>query len=607
MTMIFALLSGLLPLAIIGGVIVAIVASRRDHDRGDEADDGPGIGTVRRLFLYGLALVALSFAASGVAMLIGGALNAAFGDLVISERNSELAVALSFTVVGGPAWLLLAFAAQRSLAADAVERRSRARRLYFALARGIALSIVVVNAIEAGRFLVGVRDFDGTAWGWLIAWGGVWLVHERLAAMEPAPTVMTRLMDRFGRYYGAALGFFVLAAGAATTLEAPLGAAYDAAFRSSLITLPWSEDVRAALVILVVGAIAWWWHWLRSLVARDRLTTFWQTFVFLVGILTGVGMVVIPVARLLHAGLQWLWGDPQSATAAEHFALVPVSVATLLVGAAAWGYHRAVLAEAAAAVPSPLAPPGPERVYRYLVTAVGLLTASLGLVILFSVAADALAEPGTELVYSAGWWRNRIVIAVTLLAVGLPLWGRYWLASQRAVARAGTGADERGSQSRRVFTFGVIGVALVALLISLTIVLFQLFEAVLDASLSRMVLRDAREAIATVLTAAAVAGYYWLVLREDQEAMPAEAAAVPSRRRAVVLLAPAGADTLARALGEIEGVHVRSWRRIDAAGAAPPLSPEQIAALSAEIAGADVDRIAVIINRDGYEVVPYTE
>ncbi|MDA0366477.1 MAG: DUF5671 domain-containing protein, partial [Chloroflexi bacterium] len=435
MSIVLSLFAGFVPLVILIAVIAAIATSRRSRDEeADDADDEPGIGTVRRLFLYGLALVALSFTASGLAMLIGGALDSAFGTLVVADRNRGLAIALSFTVVGGPAWLLLAFAAQRSVAAHAVELRSRARRLYFTIARGIALSIVVVNAINVGRFLVGVREFDDAAWGWLIAWGGAWFVHQRLADMESPQTAMTRLMDRLYGYFGAAFGFFVIAVGAVMLLEAPARSAYDSASRSNLVTRPWTEDIRAAAVVLAVGVVVWWWHWLRALAVRDRLTTLWQSYVFLIGVLTGLGMVVVPAARLLHAALQWLWGDPSSARAAEHFALVPVSVATLIVGAAIWGYHRAVIAEAANAAPASALPRGAERVYRYVVVAVGLLTASFGLVILFTTAVDALAEPAVNLVYSAGWWRNRIVAGVTLLAVGLPLWGRYWLVSQRAVA-----------------------------------------------------------------------------------------------------------------------------------------------------------------------------
>ena len=600
----FSLFFSLLPIAIIAAVVGLIVLARRESVDDGEVEDA-GIGTVWRLFIYGLSLVALAFVTSGIAMLVGGALDAAFGDTLIAERHSDLAVALSFTVVGAPAWLLLALAAQRSIAAHAVERRSHARRSYLSLARGIALSIIVINAVEVGRFVVGVNDFDGGAWGWLLAWAAVWLLHERLAVAEPAPTATTRLLDRLYGYFGTVLGFALLVTGAATMLQAPLEAAYDAAFRASFLGRPWSEDLRSALVVLAIGVAVWGWHWLRALARRDRLTTLWQTYIFLVGILSGVALVVVTAAVMLHAVLEWWIGEPLSSTAAEHFSLVPGAIAVLAASAGAWGYHRAALAEALAVTGAPAPPPGPERIYRYLVAAAGLFTASLGLVMLFAVAADALSGSAPELLRVGDWWRSRFVTSVTLLAVGLPLWARYWFVSQHITAAPG---DERAAQSRRVFLFGVIGVAILAALIALTIVLYQLFQAVLDGALSRAVLHDARWGIGTALTAAASAGYYWLVMREDQaDREGAAPSAAPTRRREVVLIAAAPFDALIGALEQVEGVRVRAWRRTDSAGGgAAPLSAEQLAAMREAVARADADRIAVIVGGAGFEVVPYT-
>ncbi|MDA0365530.1 MAG: hypothetical protein O2843_06645, partial [Chloroflexi bacterium] len=68
-----------------------------------------------------------------------------------------------------------------------------------------------------------------------------------------------------------------------------------------------------------------------------------------------------------------------------------------------------------------------------------------------------------------------------------------------------------------------------------------------------------------------------------------------------------GGDALARALGEIDGVRVRAWRRLDAGDAATPLTVVQIAALRDAIVASDADRLAVIVGGDGYELVPYTD
>mgnify|MGYP001583689451 CR=1 FL=1 len=65
------LVFGLLPLAILVAIVSAFVEARRQaalEDATGEAADDSGIGTVRRLFIYTLALVGLVFAAVGVAV-----------------------------------------------------------------------------------------------------------------------------------------------------------------------------------------------------------------------------------------------------------------------------------------------------------------------------------------------------------------------------------------------------------------------------------------------------------------------------------------------------------------------------------------------------------
>ena len=98
---VFGLLFLLAPIALIGGVVAAVMAVRRRDADEDEAE--PGIGTVRRLFYYGIAFLALIFVGVGLAMLIGGVLDGAFGDLVIQSSDTQLAIS---NMMGAPfLWL----------------------------------------------------------------------------------------------------------------------------------------------------------------------------------------------------------------------------------------------------------------------------------------------------------------------------------------------------------------------------------------------------------------------------------------------------------------------------------------------------------------------
>ena len=592
-----------LPIAIIAGTIAAVSAARREAERGDAPSD-EGIGSVRRLFIYVLALVGVVFAAIGVAMIISGALDAFVGDTLLLDRRQGLAVALAFTIVGTPAWLLFMLLAQRSVHAHEVERRSQARRLYFGVTRSVALAIVAWDAVEAGRMLLGVVDVSGGAWGGLVAWGGVWAIHQRLAAAEPATTVITRLIDRLALYFGALLGLLLLLGGAIGLIAAPLSEAYDRAFRGNIVSGAWDRDLRASLVVLLVGIAIWGAYWLRQLAGRDRLTTLWRVHVFLFGALLGVSLAIVPAGVMLYAALEWYAGVPSADTAAAQFSMLPGAASALLLGIATCGYHRALIAEVGDAHERS----GPERVYRYLVSAAGLVTAAIGIASLIALAAEALSTTVADFVGAPNWWRNPLVRGVTLIIVGLPLWARYWRDTQRALA---TAAEERAAPSRRVYVFATVGVAIFALLVSLTIVLYQVFQAVLAVDLSLALLRDARWGLGVALTTAAIAYYHVLVLREDQAALPDAAALTTRRTRQVVLVVSGDPAALIADLERIDGVRVRAWRRTDAdgAGGAMPggLSDERRAALRQAVAAADADRLLAIVARGDFELVAYVE
>lgn len=590
----FILVFSVLPIAVVVGTVSAVIAARRADEAGGDAE---GIGSVRRLFIYALALIGVIFAAVGVSMIIGGALDAAIGDTLLLDRRQGLAVALAFTVVGTPAWLLFMMLAQRSVQTHPVERRAAIRRLYFVLARSIALSVATWNGVSALEMLAGLREFSGGAWGYAVAWLGVWLIHQRMASAEPAFTEIIRLVERLGLYFGALLGLLMLLSGLIGVIDAPLAEAYDRLLRGTLLSAAWDRDLRAAAIILVVGLLIWAWHWLLQLRRGDRQTTMWRAYVFLFGALLGVTLAIVPAAVILYLGLEWLLGTPGSDTAVAHFSSVPGAFATLVAGLGSWAYHRAVLVEAGDAH----ARSAPERAYRYLLSAAGLVTAAIGVALVIALAAEGLSGFHADLVEPRSWWRNRLLQGVTFLAVGLPLWARYWRDTQGAIAN---GDEERGTVARRAYVFGTVGVAIFALLVSLTVVLYQVFQAVLAAEVSLLLLRDMDWGLGVAVTSGAIAYYHFLVLREDQAAMPPEIER-RARTRYVVLVAPADAGDLAAGLARVEGVQVRSWRRTDAA--AGGLSGERRDALRDAIVAADADRLLAIVEGGDFRLVPYED
>lgn len=599
--MFFALLSSFFPLLLIGGIVAAIVAAqRRGDDALDEGDEG--IGTVRRVFVYGLGLAALGTGGTGVSLLLGGLFDAVLGDTVIAQSDDELAIGLSLSIVGGVAWLLLwRYAVGSVREHEAAERRSLARHAYFALAQGIALVIVITSVATIGNWLVGVEDFEGNAAGFALAWLGVWAFHRQQLDRTPPLGQGAVGLARFYTYFAVATGLGLLAWGAWSVANEALRGAYDALFQGD-VTLDrgdaLSRAARSSAVLAIVGGVVWWWHWLRD-AHTDARSTLWRVYVFLGGLLGGIATAIVAASTLLHRVLQWLVGVPAEASAAAHFEDAPGAFAALVVGVLVWGYHRAVLAERAATSEQPSSET--ERVYRYLAAAAGLVTLVAGLATLLATSIDLLVPDEAALFRSEGWWRNSLVTAATLLVVGVPLWWRYWSDVQRH-AEAG-GAPERLALSRRTFVYGVFGVSAAMTLVTLSIVLYQVFDALLSGTFGGDVLEDARWPLALLLSAVGVSAYYLGVLRDDQQVAGSAPVTREVARRDLLLVVAGDASELARRLEGRAPVRVRTWRRTDAAGGA--LDDAAFEALLAQLDAVEGERVLVVLGPSGAEVVPY--
>jgi len=160
----------------------------------------------------------------------------------------------------------------------------------------------------------------------------------------------------------------------------------------------------------------------------------------------------------------------------------------------------------------------------------------------------------------------------------------------------------------------VPGLGVVAMFVFITLVgflasnfltrrLMALFEGVLEGTVSREILHDARWPIALLLSATGVSVYYLLVLRADQRAQPPSAARLV-RFRDVVLVSSDEGGVLARRLEERLGTRVRVWRR----SGQPPagaLTENEIADILARAESVSGERLLVIAVPGSSMVIPY--
>jgi hypothetical protein len=340
-------------------------------------------------------------------------------------------------------------------------------------------------------------------------------------------------------------------------------------------------DVATWVVGFAVGAVVFGWYWIQSGM-REVRDTLWHSYVVLVGVLGGLITAVTGGAISLYSLLQWWFGDPDATSAVRHFetSMIPAASA-LIVGLAIWLYHRRIL--------GPVRGTRTEvhRVYDYLVAAVGLVTAVVGVIILAIGFQEAVFPPANSMASEA----NMLIGAVTALAVGAPLWVQAWLRIHRA--RSADETAEVGSPVRRSYLFGLVGVSGAIGLVSLIILLVVVFGDLLGDG-GEPLRNDVQIPIALLFATGVVAFYHFLLVREEREV-----ATVREPPKQVVLVT--GDEVLATAVRDLTGARVTVLHRLDANGEAADAR-----AVAAAIAASEFDQLLVVPDPvGGVQVIPY--
>ena len=492
------ILAMLIQLAVVVGIIVLIV--RLISKRGAAPSENTGV-SIRRFFQYTIMLVMLVLAGIGLTGLIDAALSGASS---ATQDTAAVALSIAFVVVGLPVFAGLALFTRRRLDTDPAEQRSLGWAFYLTAALiGSLVTTMSVTTAFLGEWLAD-GDLDRALLISALLWGGVWAGHWWIAQRAADPDRM-----QIHLLLGSAAGLVAVLVGAGVGIGAALGEIYDGLFSVAVIDTGVDALVRAA-IILIVGAPVWWWYWYRHARTLTR-TPLWFAYVLLFGILGGVVTLLTGAGIMLFGLLQWLIGDPGSTSAAVHFGFVPGAAAAIAIGALAWWYHRSVLGDQRERTRTEVG-----RIYDYLLSGAGLAVAAGGLATLFAVALDAVG--GTEIASSTAG--DAAATAITLLAVGLPLWWRFW-SIIRSARRADPEAEVR-SVTRRVYLFLLFGVTGVVAVVSLMITVFIFFEDLLEGTLGAATISSLAVPVSLLLTAGAVAWYHFTVFHEDRSVTVSE-------------------------------------------------------------------------------------
>jgi hypothetical protein len=486
----------LIPLLILGGIAFGVVKLMSKHDK--TTGEGAGVA-IRRFFQYGVMLAMLILTSFGVAGLIDSVASA--GSRITTDATGT-ALSIAFVFVGLPVFVGLGIYTAHRLKVDPREKQSAGWAIYLTIV--LFGSLVTVMSLT-GAFLAELLDngeIDTTIGIYTVVWTVVWVGHWWAAKHKGDPQ---RLHAHV--LLGSGAGLFVSFFGVAAGATAVLAQIYDGLFQTSIVDAG-IEPLVAPLIILVVGIPVWWWYWFRHGRHLNH-GGLWLSFVLLLGVLGGAIAVVIGAGVMIFGVLEWFLGDPGTASPASHFDFLPVAIGFMAAGSASWLYHARLLGDRGDRRRTEV-----DRVYDYLLSGAGLVVAAGGVSTLITVSLKALAGLGLTSFESG----DATAAALTLLVVGIPLWWRYWSTIQRY--RRTDPDAELASATRRIYIFLLLGVAGIVAVVNLIIIVFMVFNDILEGRFGSTTLDDASVAISLVITAGMIAGYHFTVFLEDRKAIP---------------------------------------------------------------------------------------
>lgn len=489
---------------------------------------GGGEFSIRRLFHYSLLYFSVIIAGFGVSGLLGRSLD--FGK-VIAESRTDLARNLSFAIVGVPLVYLFARWSKKNLRDDSSERTSLAWNAYLTITSITSLVISLNGLHDTLSWLIGNDAYRGSSIAQLLIWSIIWFFHIRLSRQAGEA-------NRAQYLIGSGIGLSILAVGLGGLIANSIELLINV--NQEIISIERTDPILNSAITILMGLPVWIIYWLRGALTftRDFL---WHAYVFLAGIAASLITTVAGFSVVLYDVLVWFLGDTKNQSATQHFFTTANAVGAALSGLAIWSYHRSLIQEEAERTEL-------RRIYEYIVTGVSLIAASLGILMIIVAAIESVTPSDISTTREGS---NSLILAVTLLIVGAPIWWMFWNRIERAVLRE---SADLASPTRRIYILMLFGVAGVAAVVSLITLIFLFFDDLLNSELSGTTLRDMRFAVGILVTNAAISGYHWTIYMSESET-PVE---IFRRGRHITLVGPSDAH-IVELLKEQLGGNVQLW------------------------------------------------
>jgi len=561
------------PLLILIAVVVLVVRKVANKSNKTNSSTQP----VRLFFQYSFALGLFITFIAGLSGLVGKVIGAT-QDLVANQ--SSLASNLSFVVVSGPLLIWVLLWLKKSIARNPLDAAGFIPTFFATLAAIISLLVFLSSAISTSNNFINGETSTGSSSAQAIVWG-----LALIAVLRISNVVIPKNDFRIQYFVGslitsiaAIVGLIeILSSLFALILSQPV---FAGTLPAAMVSI--GDNTFEGFVILVISGALWFYYWIKNANTKTS-DTMWLTYVLVAGV---GGSLVLGLTSLTITSYQilvWFVGDPGSQSLAEHFHSAPTAAASAVVGLLAWWYHKSLL-------PVENVRSETQRIYEYIVSALGLVASTVGLAIIIV----AIIEAVTKSVIVGDSAANTLLGAVTVILVSGPVWLRYWSRIQKFAKDSPD--QELASPVRRIYLFLLFGIGGIAAIISLITVVFQIFNGILSSTFGNTTLNEMRYALGILISTGIVAAYHWEIYRHEKDID----VSFGTPAKSVLLVGPSDNDLIDK-LKLATGAQVALWQRNDVADLTWP--SDRVIELVQQTNG---DQLLVILSSTGVSAIPVT-
>ena len=554
-------------------IAIVVLVVRKVSNKGIKSNSSAQ--PVRLFFQYALALGLFITLNVGLSGLLGRVLGASTD--VVSDQTS-LASNLAFVVVSGPllAWLIIWL--KRSIAANPHDAAGFVPTFFATLSAIISLLTFLSSAIAAAYNVIDGDSAVGYTSARAIVWG-----IALVAVLRVSNAVIPKDDFRIQYFVGSLITAIAAIVGLIKVLSnllAELLSQLTVSETQSLEMVTTIDRAFDGFVVLAFSSALWFYYWIKNANAKMN-QPIWLLYVLVAGVGGSLVLGLTSLTITIYQTFVWFIGNPSTQVAAEHFDGLPSAAASAVVGLLAWWYHKSLL-------PNDSVRSETQRIYEYLVAAIGLVASTVGLAIIIV----AIIESFNVSVIIGDDAANTLIGAATVILVSGPVWWRFWNRIQSLVK---TSPDrELASPIRRIYLFLLFGVGGIAAIISLIIVVFQVFDGILSSNFGNNTLNEMRFALGILISTGVVASYHWAIFRHEKDVE----VEFGTKTKSVVLVGPSDAN-LVDELKAATGAHVTLWQRTDVNDIAWP--SEKVIELVEQTEG---EQLLVVLSSTGVIAIP---